>query len=320
MDKNIWDQFVKKNDGSVYQLYGWQNICREVFGYDPSPIVLTQNGAISGTFPGIKRGWQKNNFVSLPFVDWAGPVVTCGKSFRQLMSKISKQFSSWEVFSLLNFGFNIPVYQIFELAINSDYSTILAKVYHHKTRNMVSKGKRQEFGVDFRQLTVEDLPEFSSLYLKTMKKIGTLCLPLKIFPALLKEFSSHSFVSRVTFREKLVAGLWTFIFNQKIYVWANVSEEKFLSQGANYLAYDAVIKFAAENNFKAVILGASSVDSSQGFFKERWGAKAYPVFLYSSCPTVISRRWEFLKILKIFLKILPDSLYVKCSHLAWRFS
>lgn len=309
-DQNLWDDFVKKNNGSVYQLFFWRQVLSSAYGYKPQYYLIYKDNGLVGIFPAVNRGKIFSELISLPFTDAAGWLVQKEMS-SNILAWLKTKHPRYEILSLDSYG--QPVEDIYYLEIKP-YEQLFSQ-YHKKTRNTVRKAINNFTG----NVVSPNLPlvkTFSLYYQSTMQKVGTLTITPSFFEALYSQAGSRSLFSVAYKGSKIASLLWLFTFNDTLYVWANSYDESCLAGGANYTVYDQAIKYAANNQFQKIIFGATGTGSSQAFFKERWGANSKKIYLFSPSPLGPKTRWQTLKLVKPVIRLLPQSFYQSLSEFA----
>lgn len=289
VDPAVWDNFVKKEDGSVYHLYNWSRVCQESLGYRTAYYWKKEKNAVKVIFPLVYEGLLARKTTPMPFSDGIQPL---GKGFPNRKIKSSES--------------------LFKIILPSEKSLLRKKYYHHKTRNMVSKSERSGITSSVEEINVANFREFITLYQCTMHRLGALALPVSLFKSVWKYFQKESSFSVAKLGSRTIGILWLFSFNNKMYVWANGSDKKFLSMGANYAVYDMAIRQAQKANFKEIILGSSKNGSPQAFFKLRWGATQVPIFGEDIEASFLH------KLMSPVFPYFPKHLFVMISDIAYR--
>jgi len=273
-----------------YHDFRWQKVAGQL-GFKPQYFYAREKGKLTGLLPlFIKKGLLGGTrLVSLPFGE-AGPLGET-KIQRQLLDEAltsAERFNAnLEIISLqkiaqLPKGFvQRDEYSYYILETDSSYKEVFEKSYHKKTRNMVRKADKA--GIRVTSGSVTDLDKFYNLYLITMRKLGALPFPYDVFIKTWGCFPKETKLLRAMFEGEIAGFLWVFEWKKVIWIWANATSEKSLSLGINYALYSQAIKLACKNKqIKQINFGGSESDSSQEFFKLRWGAEKKPVFIISN--------------------------------------
>src|SRR3989338_4944290 len=74
-DKQLWNDFVDKNHGSIFQRFEWSIILNKSYGYKPYFIGAFKDNKLVGILPACFRGrFSGQTLTSLPFTDYSGPL------------------------------------------------------------------------------------------------------------------------------------------------------------------------------------------------------------------------------------------------------
>ena len=286
-----WNKFVFNQPQSFfYHDFRWQKIAKQL-GFKPQYFIAREKGKLTGLLPlFIKKGLLGGTrLVSLPFGE-AGPLGET-KIQRQLideaLTSAKRLNANLEIISPQKIA-HLPKglvqrseYSYYILETDLSYQKIFEKSFHKKTRNMIRKADKA--GIRATSGSINDLGEFYDLYLKTMRKLGALPFPYDVFIKTWDSFSKETKLLRAVFKRETIGFLWIFEWNKAVWIWANATEEKYLPLGVNYALYSEAVKLACKDKqIEQVNFGGSEPDSSQEFFKLRWGAGEKPVFMISN--------------------------------------
>lgn len=308
---------------SIYNLPLWGRVV-SVIGYKKKVFLVKKNNKICCSL----TLYSKNNFlvkklVSLPIGDWPASFHFNTEEISKVLKKVKTFVEKHKVFLriyALKVGhlptglFQTDSFFDYQIDVNQDYKILLAKVIHKKTRNMIKKSLKKGIVVEI--AGKKDLADFYFLYLKTMKKLGEVALPKNIFDKTWRELKENNLLLKAKIGSQTVGYLWIFFWQNSAWVWANATNEKYLPQGTNYALYNQTIKIACQKKqTKFLYLGMSGKNTSQGFFKSRWGGKKITVYQISnqSMLNSNSRLFQF----KFVLKRMPFFLYKLASKMAY---
>lgn len=321
IDAKIWDEFVRSNDGSFYQLFGWSRIYQNIFGFTTDYIGFYENNSLLTIIPFAKRGKLFPQWVSLPYVDYGGFVGEKGIN-GGIVKKLHDKLGDYQIFTktIVTGGKALIVSEIFEMVLPKTYSQCITNCYHHKTRNVVRKAYKNGINTKIVKPDPEIVDKFYYLYLTTMKKLGTFAQSKEYFRAVANEFYQHIFISVSSVGDNAKSFVWCFQLNKKVYIWANATDESSLGLGVNYAAYDLSIQEAFKFKCKKIIFGASDPMSPQAFFKRRWGAIGQPIYSISNATTtrikIRNQRGSIGILISNIIKLLPINLYKIICKLA----
>jgi len=226
-------------------------------------------------------------------------------------------FSTQKISDLPLEYYQRPEYADYLLSTRANYEKIWQTKFHKKTRNMVRKSER--VGIKIQQSPENDLDNFYHLYLKTMRKLGLIPLPIKVFKLTWNYFAHESCLLKAVYQAKILGYLWVFVWRETLWIWANATEERYLRLGTNYALYNETIKIGCKDKrIKQIDFGGSNLDSSQEFFKLRWGGNQRLVYLISNNPQPTKKRWQLQEAMKAMVKRLPLPILNLCGNLAYR--
>ncbi|MBI2453286.1 GNAT family N-acetyltransferase [Candidatus Peregrinibacteria bacterium] len=286
--KEKWNEFVKKNEGSIYQLWEWKDIFQKTYKYKPRYFVADKSGTIQGIFPMFSLGmFGGKRLSSIPFTDFAGPLVTqeelakelIQKSLESIEEKISIEIFTEKKYSLLEKSLYIDApFCYFILKTTRPFKEIITGTIHQKTRNMINKAEKM--GIKILQKNAkEGLKDYYNLYWQTMIKLLSLPHHEDFFQNVSIFLHDKSKIFFAEYDGQYVAALWTFIWNGTLYIWGNASNKKALSIGANNALYAFVIKYACESsNINEVNFGSTVRETPHHFFKKRFGGQEKPIY------------------------------------------
>lgn len=318
-DQKRWNELVAQCSGSFYHRFEWSKVYHEGLNYLPTYYFGYHGEKVVGILPVVYRGKVNPYPVSLPLTDIGGILALDKADLTKLYQTALQVNSHIQLYTSDQVkGLEPREGHTLFILDAGNYPVLFEKKYHHKTRNMVRKAER-ETTVSWETPTSDKVTIFYDLYLKTMRKIGAVALPLKFFQKTAEYFPGESRLIMAKVNGRIGSCLWIFKFEKKIYIWANGSEQNLLSSGANYAVYDQAIKYACQKKYNQIILGASDPDSPQAFFKRRWGAKETPVYIYASPNEQAGSQSRHPSLVKNFIRILPLYLYARFSELAFKF-
>jgi len=322
-----WNLFVQgQAQVSFYHHYQWIEVMKGALDYKPKLFVALEDQKLVAVLPTyLKKGIVGGSrLITLPFGE-AG-LLGREKAKEKVINKLVKMardrdysleiYSNQELNRMPSGLIQKDVYAYYLLPTTQAYRVVFQVRFHKKTRNMVRKAEKA--GIKVSLGGKSDLKEFYSLYLKTMRKLGSLPYPFQVFVQTWKSFSREIKLLKAEIRGKTIGFLWVFRGYQSLWVWANATEEKYLPLGVNYALYSQTIKLACKNKqIKQINFGGSEPDSPQEFFKLRWGTKRKPVFLISNNSITDSKR-GLQERLKPVIKNLPIFLVRIMGELAYK--
>lgn len=322
-----WNKFILQNkNASFYHNYGWTEIVKKNLGLIPKLIIAKKGRRLVGILPlFFRKGLFGTRLITLPLgeVDLLGNNETKGQLIKKAYRLTKKLGANLEIFTTQKMR-NLPKnlyqndeYAYYFLSTVKTYDKIFQDKFHKKTRNMVRKAEKAGIKVILGEK--KDLNKFYKLYLGTMRKLGALPLSRKVFTLAWKKFPKESRLLKALYKDKVIGFLWIFLWSKRLWIWANATEENYLSLGTNYALYSKAVKIACKNKkIDGINFGGSEHGSSQEFFKLRWGTTKRKVFLTTNNYQATKSRWQSQKRLKTFIKRLPLWLFEFSERLTHR--
>ncbi len=256
LSKDNWNKFTMDHNGTIFHKYEWIEFLEKVFR-GKAEGVMTKDGLL-----------PIFNKKSLPLADYCGPL---GKL---------KIPDGVEVFSVKKLsGFKVSPFCTFSLKVAGlAYEDILKNTVHQKHRNMIYRAQREGIQVFKFENDYKHLDEYYRLYVRTMLRLGRVPLPLHAFYELKKLFVAEMELYLAEYDGSFIGGLLTFVYNGRMHVWGNCSNEKFSNFGVNNALYAFAIKRACELGLNEVDFGSSLKGSTHAFFKSRFGGEEVPIY------------------------------------------
>ena len=328
-DKDRWNEFVKAN-GSIFHLFEWGAIFEKSYGYKPLYFAAISKEEIKGVFPSFilgKIGGKR--IVSIPLADYAGPLAADEKVLKLLLSSMQSHSKNNKIGSIeittinkigdLAKGLNYFTQNFtFTLDTNRPFEEVWKDVYHKKVRNMVRKSENNGIRVVEGNFDSE-LKDFYEIYVKTMLHLGGFPQTFSLFKEICKELHDYVKLFLAYYENKVIAGLLSFIFNKRMHIWSNASEQRFLKFGPNNAVYSHAIKWACENGLDCVDFGSTIPNTSHFFFKKRWGGDQRPIYLITSAMGPIEGRSRLLSMAKPIVSHMPVFIAKKVGGVVYKY-
>ncbi|MFC1864231.1 GNAT family N-acetyltransferase [Chloroflexota bacterium] len=304
MNSREWDGLIGHQDGSkIYHLYEWGILLNEVHGH--RLVYLVENG---GVFPLalVKSRVFGNRLISLPFADYGGPCAKDRKTAEALVLKAEEIALELDVDFMETRCPDKDYSGIFEkegFVRRDDYLTYLLSLDKEldelwrgigdKNRNMVRKAERNNVEIKV-AANKDDLREFYTLYLKTMKKLGSPPQPFKFFERMWSLFYPENLLMPMAMHNgKCIASGIFFLHNGIIHHAYSCSLREGLKLAPNDLIQWQVIKLGHEQGFKQLDFGRTRGDAGNVLFKRRWGAEVVKMpYYYKFYNTELKQRPE----------------------------
>jgi len=294
-DRYLWDEYVTRNRHShVYHLWEWGDVLCKTYGYARYYVVAKDGEDVLGAFPllYVKSLIFGKRLISLPFVEYAGPILKNGLSssearliLTQLMeytenlkSKLKADYMevrqpSRLLSSLLpSFGFTpVQRHVTFRIDLTKGESE-LWKGMKKKSRNSLRKALKA--GVEIEEVEEEGLKEYYDLYLDAQKRHGSPPHSFDFFLNMYDAFKSAGLLrmTLAVYGHKPIAGVMMFCFRDKLYWFGNVVHRKYAKLNPTNLLLWNTIEFGMEHNFRVLDLGQTRKEESGVYhFKAGWG-------------------------------------------------
>ncbi len=132
-------------------------------------------------------------------------------------------------------------------------------------------------GLTHRMGGMEILPAFYEIYSINMRNLGSPAFPRHFFKALLEEYGTQCSILGVYHGAKMVAGVFTFYYRDRVMPYYAASIREALALHANHFMYWTLTCDAAERGFRVFDFGRSKKDSGSYHFKRHWGYTPIPL-------------------------------------------
>ena len=300
-DSEVWDEFVKDNNGSFYQCYKWRFVYE---GQGVKTFYLIANDgkdSIKGVFPFVKIPMFLNDSIrSMPGGGaYGGPLSRSTEIVTALMNRMDEICLKEKVVYthiLMNPHINNtelirhcravgykPTYtadkspNIFILNV-LDYK-IVWKSFDRMVRKAIRKAKRE--GVSIIKNDWNLLDAYYSILIESRKKIKTKIMDKKMFYKRFNLFRDYIDLYIAVYKGKPIAGMYCFDFNNIRYLFGNVSIPEYMKYRPNNLLYGEAIKNGCEkSNIDRIDFGSTAPKSSYFRWKKQYGGTPVPLQYY----------------------------------------
>jgi FemAB-related protein (PEP-CTERM system-associated) len=114
-----------------------------------------------------------------------------------------------------------------------------------------------------------------------MRNLGTPVFSYEYFKNLKEAFGENCRILLVTYREKAIAGVLTFLHKDQILPYYGGALKEYFHQAPNDFMYWELMSFGAANGYRIFDFGRSKIDSGSFDFKRHWGFEPRPLpYLY----------------------------------------
>ncbi len=298
-DRAAWDKFVLDHkDSSFFHLSGYKDVIEQSFGHRPHYMMAVCEDRFRGILPlfEIKSRLFGHALVSIPFASYGGvcatdtyienmllkSAVTLGK----LMSIDHVEMRNENSIGVLHGGrpeesesqneFNASkaqdwlikdLYVTFQKEISSDGESNFNAI-PRKQRRMIRQGINA--GLISKIAGKEVLRDFYRLYSINKKNLGTPVFPIEYFENIMRMFP-QTFILTVWKDKKMVAGVMTFIFRDRLMPYFSGALREFFRYAVNDFMYWELMRYGCEKGYKIFDFGRSKKGTGSYDFKRHWG-------------------------------------------------
>ena len=299
-NENLWEKFTRMQENfSPQHSLGWKkSIEKEYKNCVPRYLLnKNENGNIETIFPFflIESKIFGNKLISLPFIDFGGPIGKIDNKFlKEILNYIKKNEDISKVEIRLN-DFMVDYKKIEKNLINNGFKKEFKKNqfilqlrgeeelwndFNRITRKGIKKAKKSN--LQLKEINnEEELKSFYKLYFNNMKNFGTPQHSYNFFNNLRgmkKEFKGLNCYKE----DKLIGSLIILCTKHYSYAAYNVSDRKFLIYQPNDLIHWEMIRWCMKKGIKYFDFGQCDASSKEGThaygiykFKKKWGGKLY---------------------------------------------
>ncbi len=297
-DEPRWDSFVRAQElSTAYHLGAWARILPGAYGYRATYLAL-QNaaGELQATMPlFFGRGLlTKARLSSMPVARVAGPVGGSRSDHTALLGHACIQADELGVKRLLvrstTEGYErdvpnltrAPDQPTWRTDLPGNHEDLRAQVRSSSKNVARSIAKAEKAGVTVRiGDSPADLRRFYALYLKTMRRHGSLPRSFGQLALARKHLGPHVFKLFVAEREgAIVAGGVFHSFRDTLELLYNASEPEAQQHAPNFALYFEAMRWAIDAGLRRFDFGGALEQTSLGEFKRKWGAQPVPIWQY----------------------------------------
>lgn len=288
-----WDDYVANHpDSKIYHLREWNDLVRDSFGHEVAFVSLSQNDIIEGVLPLtiFKSKLWGRYAVSLPFVNYGGPLVRDSNSIGSVFEYLEK-FRNENQLSFIELRLEAPVetnapckhHKVkFILELPPRHEDLWTS-FKAKLRSQIRRPMKEEmYGKKGR---LDLLDDFYRIFTINMRDLGTPPLPKSFFGDILVRFPENAFIVTVYSRNNQAVGA-AFLLKYKDTLeipWASTIS-KYNRFSPNMLLYWESIKLGIEQDCLFFDFGRCTPDSGTYRFKKQWGAEERQLYWYYILP------------------------------------
>ena len=291
-DGRQWNDFVTRTDKCrVFHRWEWRDIYASAFGFRPRFWAATEGDEIVGILPGIvMRGLDlRRTWVSLPFVQAAGPVHTRSEAGGEFVARVVEQehLSGIGRFQLRAEGqpARLPgdwsasdAYVTMILPLDTDPVAVWKQALDGERRRQVRNARKK--GLESVSGRLELLDDFYRIWTARITELGTPVYPRQFFRRILETFGDDAWIMAVRLGDATVGARLVLRTGDRVHnVWAATAVQ-YYRMGANALLYWAIIERACELGCRAIDMGRSQPGGGTYVYKKSWGATPLALTYY----------------------------------------
>lgn len=289
-DRNEWNAFLRRNDGPLYDHWGWRNAVSS-YGLDNWPLLARDRdtGNVAALLPLYYLDSQLlgSQLLSPAFAERGGIVVNSGTDATEpaelLLSHTMQMATDLDVDFVSLRGAQTDTsteftvknrYVTFHVPVNRDLDTVWSGLKDSRQRQVTQAGDddslRYEVGT-----SLDHLKSYYRLYLRTMRRHGSPPHSFEFFRILWDELSGEEkFHLGLIFHEgDPINGIIDLSLGSTVYQWGVVNDYDYRSlNGGSYLLWKS-LKRAAENAYHTYEMGRTREGSGVYLFKKSFGGK-----------------------------------------------
>lgn len=286
IDNAQWDEYAQGHpDATVYHLSAWKHIAREAYGIADRSLAALEQGRIVGLLPLHEaRDLRGGRYLTSGIFGAYNGILADREEARSRLLERAISLCADNRYDRLvikdtrqqgdpRFAVSLE-YVTHELPLSPDPERIWT-AFRDKTRNQVRKAEKSGLSVECNNA---GLPEFSRVYARNMRDMGTPFLGSVFLEKVLQHFAGRAELFLVRLKARAIAGGILLRFRDRAYLPFASSLKRFNSHCPNNLLYWEAIRRACLHGAQRFDFGRSTVDSGPYHFKKQWGAG--PVQLY----------------------------------------
>ncbi len=300
-DSESWDEFTKDNNGSFYQCYKWRFVYEEQ-GFKTFYLIANdEKDKIKGVFPFVRIPMFLNDSIhSMPLGGaYGGPLSKGTEVVTALMKRMDEICLKEKVVyahilvnpykdntELIRYCESIgyrPRYTVDKspniFILNATNYDVVWKSFDRMVRKAIRKAKKE--GVSIIKNDWNLLDAYYSILIENRKKIKTRIMDKKMFYKRFHLFRDYIDLYVAVYKDKPIAGMYCFDFNNIRYLFDNVSLPEYMKYRPNNLLYGEAIKDGCEkSDIDRIDFGSTAPKSSYFRWKKQYGGTPIPLQYY----------------------------------------
>ncbi len=281
-----WDRYVRAHpQGTLFHTLGWRNAVQSAFGHEPVYLSALRGERLAGVLPMflVPSRVAGRLLVSVPYAVGGGILAddedtTCALFESAKRVAEQRNCASIDLRSEVAVVPDLPAvdrYVGFRRELPDDVCDVLSSLPRKARAAARNARVKHELTASFGD---EHLPEVWRLYTQSMRRLGSLNYPYRLFESLIANTPRRHWVCVVKRNQRVVAGLVTFLYRDTVmpYFIGTTPEAKRYS-AANFI-YLCAMERGVEKGYKWFDFGRSRRDNSGSFnFKRFQGFEPRPL-------------------------------------------
>jgi FemAB-related protein (PEP-CTERM system-associated) len=324
-DRGIWDRFVLDNvNSSFFHLSDWKDVVEQNFRHKSHYIMAFQEEKLTGILPltEVKSRLFGHALVSVPFGVYGGICSLNSKTEPALLNSAATlgklmgvDYVELRNENLPSFTGNsstvLPEWKTKDLYVTfkkellpdvEDNFQAIPRKQRRMIRQGIKSGLTSEIGYQ------EHLKDFYNIYARSVRDLGTPVFPFKYFVNLM-DFFPRTFILSIWKGNKMVAGVMTFIFKDRLMPYYGGALKNYYQYAVNDFMYWELMKYGCENKFRVFDFGRSKKGTGAYEFKRHWGFEpealpySYSLINRKEMPNVSPANPKYSAVINIWKKM-----------------
>ncbi|MFQ5590851.1 MAG: FemAB family XrtA/PEP-CTERM system-associated protein [Phycisphaerae bacterium] len=284
--ESAWDSFVESHgEATLFHTTAWRKAVAEAFGHEPVYLVALCGDRVVGILP-MFVVWSRiagRMLVSVPYGVGGGAVADDDEVVAALFQRAKDIGAARECWTLelRSERARIPSlptvarYVVFRRALPTAPSDVLG--WLPRKARAAARNARDKFGLTV-EFGDEGLTEAWRLYSISMRRLASLNYPLRFFEKLLEHTPGRHWVSLVRREGRVVAGLVTFLFKDRVMPYfVGTTADARTYHAANFI-YLTAMERGVERGYREFDFGRTRRENTGSYnFKRYHGFEPHPL-------------------------------------------
>lgn len=290
-----WTAFVSAHDrATAYHTLAWKRTIESAFGYESRYLLVTADDTedVIAVVPGFDVPEILGTSVKNPFCEYGFPLIAPGVETSRVLETIRECTSRRRAIILKDCPFSgvsgysetgyagVETGVTHRLDVDTDFERLREDVFDDTLRRTARRSGEHDVTIE----EGDDLEAYYSLYVATMRRLGSPQFPISFFEALRDEFGTDFHYHVAEKSDKLVAGLVALSQNGTLYLLSNAWDRTGDPYSFNSHLYLSVIEQACDTGFETVDFGRTEPDTGVDQFKSHFGGTVLPLVSFVAPP------------------------------------